>query len=181
MFSTILLWFFLHFSFLSFFCHSVVHSKLGYKSFLFGTFFQRFSDAVKHTKKTMWKKTKLSSYNYNTNAQMHELNPHFRNPFCVGVCPTGQPCVSGFVEGIRLCFLWVSCDGCFGIMGYRVHCCELSSPCAAVVRAWFTLPAVRLIPSGCWTRSTILFIIFMDSVSRRRRRVEGVGVGGLKI
>ena len=56
-------------------------------------------------------------------------------------------------------------------------CYRLFNLCIVGARAWFSLPAISQTSSQS---GQVLFIIFMDRISRRSQ-VMGVGFGGLQI
>ncbi len=89
----------------------------------------------------------------------------------LGVCPTSLHVLCSSGEG--LWFLRRYCGSCCGINGWGAHYSGPSNHCMPKTRAVFRFLAVSqtrsqggLPPPGC-TLSPIMFVIFMDRISRR--------------
>ena len=105
-------------------------------------------------------------------------------------------CSCEFAPPIYMCFVdlekaddrvpWRVLWGHCGSMVYQVFCYGLSSPCLTSVRAASVYSALsQACPVGvglcqCCPLSTILFVIFMDRISRRSRGEESAWFGNLK-
>ncbi|KAI3351580.1 hypothetical protein L3Q82_020418 [Scortum barcoo] len=107
----------------------------------------------------------------------------------MGVCPTSPHVLCGSGEGIRPCPSWYSVGSAPRVWGPGPLLRAVRSLLRPEQELGFALPAVSQTCSqymldswqGCPLSSPVLFIIFMDRISRRSQGPEGVRFGNHRI